>query len=352
MHAQQRRKFASAYTMSSLVSYERFVDNCSRLLISRLHELSNSHKSFDVFHWLQCYAFDVIGEITFGARFGLLDSGDDTAGIFNAIDSRTVHASCVGVYHSWKHYLTFLMSKTVGHAALQAFAAKALQKRELQFQDPDYVLREGAPDFITKFLTVHNSTPEKISRTDLLAICQSNIGAGSDTTAIALSSIVFHLMKFPNTYFKLREEILRAETENKISSPITFKESTELPYLQAVIKEALRIHPSVGLGLQRVVPPGGRTIAGRYVPAGSTVGVNAWVAHRNKDVFGEDANEWRPERWLEIEKDGRGAEVEKYFLAFGMGSRTCIGKNISLLEMGKLIPELVKRFKFEFKTGD
>jgi cytochrome P450 len=53
---------------------------------------------------------------------------------------------------------------------------------------------------------------------------------------------------------------------------------------------------------------------------------------------------WRLERWLEIEADRRGAEVERYFFAFGIGSRTCIGKNISLLEISKLVPQLLRRF--------
>jgi cytochrome P450 len=127
---------------------------------------------------------------------------------------------------------------------------------------------------------------------------------------------------------------------------VIFQEAQRLPYLQAVIKEALRIHPATGFPMQRLVPPEGTTIAGRFIPGGSSVGINAWVAHRNQDVYGLDADEWRPERWLEIEEQGRGAEVEKYFFAFGMGSRTCIGKNISLLEMSKLVPQFLRRFDF------
>lgn len=107
------------------------------------------------------------------------------------------------------------------------------------------------------------------------------------------------------------------------------------------------MHSAVGLPLQRIVPASGTTIAGRFIPGNSSVGINPWVAHRNESVYGGDADLWRPERWLEIEEQKRGSEVEKYTLAFGMGSRTCIGKNISLLEVGKLVPQLVRRFDFE-----
>jgi cytochrome P450 len=68
------------------------------------------------------------------------------------------------------------------------------------------------------------------------------------------------------------------------------------------------------------------------------------VAHRNTSIYGLDADKWRLERWLEIEADGHGAEVEQYFFAFGMGSRTCIGKNVSLLELNKLVPQLLRQF--------
>ena len=76
------------------------------------------------------------------------------------------------------------------------------------------------------------------------------------------------------------------------------------------------------------------------------VGINAWVAHHNTSVFGPDADIFRPERWLDAPPEQLSA-MEKYFLAFGQGSRTCIGKNISILEITKMIPALVERYDFD-----
>ncbi|CAL5873155.1 uncharacterized protein PFLUO_LOCUS7424 [Penicillium psychrofluorescens] len=101
--------------------------------------------------------------------------------------------------------------------------------------------------------------------------------------------------------------------------------------------------------MPRIVPKGGKVLADQWFPEGSTVGINSWVAHRNQEVYGQDADEFRPERWLE---DGsHKKELEAYFFAFGQGSRTCIGKNISLLEVSKGIPQLIRHFDFTF-AGD
>ena len=69
------------------------------------------------------------------------------------------------------------------------------------------------------------------------------------------------------------------------------------------MKEAMRLHPSVGFGLERYVPAGGATICGHYLPAGTVVSMNAWSVHQNKHVFGDDAQEFRPERWIDADEE-------------------------------------------------
>ncbi|KAH7413160.1 cytochrome P450 [Cadophora sp. MPI-SDFR-AT-0126] len=348
-HSLQRRKFSSLYSMSALLGYEPFVNNCTSLLTQRFSELASSPTptTIDLQHWLQCYAFDVIGEITFANRFGFLDCGEDREGVFQAIDTRGVYSTFVGVF-PWIHrFLYPLLPKTGGHGYVFNYTLRQIEERQRSLKDPRNVGREGPPDIMTKILLAYEENPEKMTKMDLITMCQSNIGAGSDTTAITLSSIFYHLLKYPATYRKLQDEIDNAAKEGRISDPVTFKEAqNELPYLQAVMKEALRIHPATGLPMQRIVPAEGMTVSGVFIPGGSSVGINSWVAHRNRSVFGRDAEEWRPERWLEFEEQGRGGEIERYMLAFGLGSRTCIGKNISLLEMSKVVPQLVRRFDF------
>lgn len=72
------------------------------------------------------------------------------------------------------------------------------------------------------------------------------------------------------------------------------------------------------------------------------------MAHHNRDSFGSDADEFRPERWLEVAGTQAASIMEQNLAAFGFGSRTCIGKNVSLLEINKLVPVLARDFDFVF----
>jgi cytochrome P450 len=349
-HGLQRRKYASLYSMSSLLGYEPLVDECTGLIVHRFQELAAAGQKVPLGWWLQCYAFDVISYITFGNRFGLLDAGVDKANIVPAVEGRLIYGSFVGFFPSLHKYLMKLMPKTGGYGYMLKFSKEQMDLSEKKLREGRNTNRVGPPDGMSKLLTAHGADPEKITKTDIFNFAASNIGAGADTTAITLSAIMGFLVKDSQSYKRLQDELDDAAAKGLISDPITFKEACDLPYLQAVIKEALRMHSAVGALLQRVVPPEGVIFAGVHFPGGVTVGIDAWVAHRNTSVYGPDADIWRPSRWLEYDEEGRGAEIEKYFFAFGMGTRSCIGRNISMLEMCKVIPTLMR--KFDFKLED
>lgn len=118
-------------------------------------------------------------------------------------------------------------------------------------------------DFLTKFVSKHSENPKVFTLAHTLAGCTSNFVAGSDMTAISLSAILYYLLRHPETLGKLREEV-----DGMGPGYVTFKDSQGMGYLQTVIKEALRMHPATGLPLERVVPAGGATIAGRFFPQG------------------------------------------------------------------------------------
>ena len=145
----------------------------------------------------------------------------------------------------------------------------------------------------------------------------SNIFAGSDTTAASLRAIFYYLCRTPSAHKKVLDELDEAIRGGKLSDPITFAEAQELKYFQAVVKEALRMHPAVGLLLERVVPRGGTEVGGVRLDGGTVVGVNPWVAARDEEVYGEDSGIFRPERWLDADEHGLKA-MERNFLAVSL----------------------------------
>ncbi|KAK1842043.1 cytochrome p450 pisatin [Colletotrichum chrysophilum] len=352
VHSAMRRQVANVYSMSNMVSYEPYVDECTDIFAQRFSEISDEGRVIDLGHWFQCYALDVIGKITFSKRFGCLDDGGDPQGVIKALDEVLTVSTLTGVYPRVYPYLFSVLmhlgsgKEPRGNAYIVKFSRDQVAASRVE-EKP----KEGPQDFISKLLQTQKERPELIDDASIQTAASTNVGAGSDTTAISLSAIMYYLCRNPGTLEKLRKELDNAEAEGSISNPITFREAQALPYLQAVIKESLRLHPATGLTMPRVVPEGGRQLAGAFFPAGNVVGINAWIAHHNKEVFGHDADDFRPERWIDSSKEQKSA-MESYFFAFGQGSRTCIGKNISLLEVSKAIPRVVQNFDLILEKED
>ncbi|KAJ5461817.1 uncharacterized protein N7458_003369 [Penicillium daleae] len=346
-HADTRKRFTSLYSMSSLVHYEPFVDRCADIFVNRLGDFADSKKIFNLGHWFQCYAFDVIGNITFGERFGFLDRGDDIDGAIEAVHKVMVYSTLVGVYPEWHPRLFGLLSKFKwSGAGGRAYISQFVREKIRNHQKPDAEAPESlrTQDFLEKLILAHEKNPEKVTEYHLFIMGQSNVTAGSDTTAISLSSIMWHLLQNPDTLSKLVAEV--DDFTAKGNGNITFKESQDMPYFQAVMKEALRMHSATGLPMWRVVPAGGAQIGDRFFHEGTIVGANTWVAHYDERVF-PNPRTFQPERWLEAESEpDKLKEMNQMYMPFGLGSRTCLGKHISILEMSKLIPRLLREFEF------
>lgn len=152
---------------------------------------------------------------------------------------------------------------------------------------------------------------------------------------------------------KLRAELDAAD----LSFPASFAETKDLPYLDAVIKEGLRMHPPIGNILERVVPAPGLALRdGRVIAPGTIVGMNQWVVSRAKEVYGDDADVFRPERWLRednettVSHEARLKVMKDAELVFGGGNRVCTGRHMATIEMFKVTATLFSRYDVSDKT--
>lgn len=343
IHASQRRLVSSAYSMTSLKDLEVYVDDAVNVFMARMKEMQG--QTIDMGKWTQLFAFDVIGELTFSKRFGFLDSGEDDgsmAAIKRALHSAAWIGQVPALY--WIHdYLAPVFGNHLAivarHGSLRQFALKEVEARKQRGGDQK--------DLLSKLFAVQKEKPE-FNHMGVVSMATSNIFAGSDTTAISTRAIIYHLLKNPDCKWKLVEEIDQHRRDGTLSDPVQLEEADQMPYLQACMWEALRLHPAVGMSLPRVVPPGGTEIDGTMIPVGTVIGVNPWVVHRNKEVYGEDVETFRPERWM---KEDTG-DMHRFFFSFGSGARLCLGKNISWMEMSKLIPMLFMHYDLYLADPD
>lgn len=190
-------------------------------------------------------------------------------------------------------------------------------------------------DMLSSFLQ-HGLTREEAEGEALV-----NIIAGSDTTATSIRTTMLYLMSSPQVYRKLAHEVRTAAAEGRLSTPITDEEARSLPYLQAVIKEGLRVFPPVAGLMPTVVPPGGDVIHGVPVPEGTEIGWSSFGVQHNKGVYGVDADTFRPERWLEIKDQERlRAMTSTWELVFKYGKWQCLGRSVALMELNKMFVEV------------
>lgn len=349
-HAKYRRCVNNAFAMSSLVSYEPLVDSTTDAFIEQTTKrYSETGKSCNFSRWLQFFAFDVIGDLTWSKRIGFVERDEDVDGIVKFIGDFLSYAGPVGQMP----FLDLLGEKNPIKLQLQRWGINNTVFPVTKFaQDQSFhrtaemekIKQDGrvdeesgkGVDLLTKFTQAQHDHPEFMTDKQVLSSCTSMIFAGSETTAISLSSIFYNLIQHPRVYDKLMQELDEAARDGSIedreNKKVSWSESQKLKYLDAVIQESFRLHPAAGLILERVVPPQGMEILGHFIPGGTIVGCNAWVLHRRAEIFGEDVGTFRPERWLEA-SSSQLSQMKATMFQFGAGARTCIGKNISMLEL-------------------
>lgn len=162
---------------------------------------------------------------------------------------------------------------------------------------------------------------------------------------------ILYLTSNPRAYKLFLAELDEAAARGAMSSPIQMAEARQLPYLQAVVREGMRIYPGGTPLAFKTVPPGGDEISGYRLPAGTQVGMNVWGALRSKEFWGDDADLFRPERWLGVAESRLAAMTECLDFQFGYGRYQCLGRPVVFMELNKAIPE-VKKYSFRFNSQE
>lgn len=181
---------------------------------------------------------------------------------------------------------------------------------------------------------------------DLVNQMMTFLAAGHETTASAMTWAAYELCKRPEIQTRLRQEVLSGLSQiNDPNSEVSSTDIDHLSYLSAFTNEIFRFHPPVTLTIRQSAQD--TTICGQFIPAGTTVFAAPWAINTFKELWGDDADVFNPDRWLGPGRANTGGAESNYaYMTFIAGPRSCIGKEFSKAEFMCLLAAWVARFDF------
>ncbi|KAJ5674729.1 benzoate 4-monooxygenase cytochrome P450 [Penicillium maclennaniae] len=331
-HAEMRRYLASAFSDRSLKAQEPLI---AAVVDEFIEQIGIKGKDgLDLVLWFNLTTFDIIGSLAFGQDFGGVKSGTHHFWVSIVVKSLGLGAlaDCFKRF-PWaaKCFLALFpgLLKKLAHDTRrhEAYTMDLVKKR---IANPT-----GRTDFLTKILESRKEA--NIPDIQLAAHSSDFVIAGSETTATALSSATYYLLHHPAALRRLQDEVRGAfQKYEEISAAST----ASLSYLKAVVLEAMRMYPPLPFSLPRVVPDGGATVDGYFLPEGTIVSTSPFAACMSSQNF-EDPREFRPERWIGKNLiDNLDASQP-----FSLGTRGCMGRSLGWIELQTIMAKL--HFKYD-----
>ena len=259
-HTRGRKVLAHAFSDRALREQEPIIKSYVDLLISKLHGETRADSTVvNLMAWYNFTTFDIISDLCFAVSFGNLDNKDGHPFIRSMFLGFKWGALMgqASLYPPLNSIIKVLLPPSIKRKKQESFAGTQAKVRNRILQGSD------RPDIMSRVLLYNDEkglTRDEIDSNFLLLLA-----AGSETTATLLSGATYHLLKNPTALQQLNDEVRQAF---HLETAITVAATEKLPVLNAVIQESLRMYPPVPVSLRRVVPPGGDTIDGRWVPGG------------------------------------------------------------------------------------
>ncbi|KAK5026639.1 hypothetical protein LTS07_007573 [Exophiala sideris] len=371
-HQRKRKVLSSAYAVKNLEGWEfkvadmtdrtikAFERRCTAPPVEEGQIPKKEDLTIDFWNWANYFAVSAIANIGLSEDLGFLEQGDDLV-TSERLDGSTKKAhfkECLTATAWAQSNLVWSYDCFPTLVRLSKLLSGTYRKMWRMNKDWDgivwnrattrlkrYQKGEKLDDFFEAMMHDKSGAPNNLEWGEIVAEISIMMNAGSDTTAIAMTNVLYFLLKNPACMAKLRQELDDTLEEEDVVAP--YDKVRHLPYLRACLDEALRITPPNTFGLPRRTPPEGASILGDWIAGNTSVSMSSYVAHRDESVFPEPER-YMPERWL----GEAGKELQPYFVAFSAGARGCIGRNISYLEQHVLLASLLHHFDFALPSPD
>ncbi|KQJ98344.1 indole-2-monooxygenase [Brachypodium distachyon] len=280
----------------------------------------------------------IAGNAAVLAGFGMQDFFPGLARV--RLLRRLLLARTIGLKKRWHE----LLDKIIDDHAAKLSSSSSRKQHERHDEEQE----DQERDFVDVLLSLQHEY--NLTRDNIKGILIDMFAAGTDTSYIVMEFVMAELMRKPHAMAKLQAEV-RGQTP-KDQHTVKEEDLSGMAYLKAVVKETLRLHPPVPLLLPRVAISSCDDVNGYAVPAGTHVVVNTWVLGRDAQSWGENAEEFKPERFMldgGSEVDYKGRDFQ--FLPFGAGRRICPGLGFGMASVETMLANLVYCFNWELPRG-
>ncbi|KAK4613672.1 Cytochrome P450 monooxygenase ABA1 [Fulvia fulva] len=357
VHNEKRQQMAAGYSGKENLDMESDMDVQVEEFVKLIEEKYVSDKDafrpVDLSAKASFFTMDVISALAFGKTFGCLKEDRDVSGIMEqtkkAVTLLSVLIEVPWVYRVMEQGMRLqgiFGGSDAGVLQSVSLAKEAVEERlvEMGLKGGGAAVPVDKQDMLGSF--IRRGLPVDQLETEALL----QVLAGAETTAVALRMVLLHLASNSHAQRKLVQEI---EQSGWVEGVISDKQAREMPYLQACIKESLRLQPPVSFLNSKVVPKGGDELDGYFVPEGTKVGWSTFAIQRSPVTFAPDPDIFRPERWILVSAGGdcESSDTLAHMsrtddLVFGWGRWKCLGQNVALMELNKLVAEFSKRFEW------
>ncbi|KAL3423886.1 cytochrome P450 [Phlyctema vagabunda] len=337
-HRARRKLLSHAFAHSTLLNLEPLIVSHVQKLSARISETID--QPLDVLYWFRMLALDIVGELFLGKSFDALEN-DHPLSYAHDLDN---FALTFGIEENWPFVAKLL--RTIGPANLTEFLSA--HTRVYQFGADayyEYIARNGRSsrqkDLLCKMIEAANVEKGSVTDDEIADETSNLIFAGTDTTSTTLTYLFWVLARSASLQDSLYQEI-----KNFIAIKPDFK-STDLAGLKtldAVIKETLRVYSAAPSSLQRITPSHGGRVDDVAIPPATIVSMQCFTTHRDSIVFPKP-DCFDPDRWLKT--DGGTTQMKEMFMPFTKGPRTCLGKNLALMEMKLITVLLLGRYSIK-----
>ncbi|KAK5047565.1 hypothetical protein LTR84_006662 [Exophiala bonariae] len=352
-HSAKKRLVADRYT-KSYVMQPSVADKVRGHASAFMKQVSSQGPVLDVYTWLHYYALDSITNHLYGIYGTQTLSAPEHRGIVYDL-SGVKHRARLYMLHyfgwamSLKTQLVSIMRKISGQST--AFHVRGNRLNDYgEVSVSSFRRDQTTKDTISTCSKLFNQIPN--NEPAIAAECMDHLVAGVDTTGDAMCILMWRISTPEYTHvqdmlFQELSSIKDAFDPLTRTAPITALD--KLPYLDAVIHEAMRWRPPVPMTLFRIVPPTGAVISDHVIPGGTTVGCQAYSLHRVEEVF-PNPDLFDPTRWL-TEDAAHLTAMRNHFWPFSSGGRMCLGHNLAMVEMKLIVAAVYMHYKTRVTPG-